>query len=61
MFYGPRLAKCNKKYTMYKNFKEKQKQLDEQKEAEMVDIMEDFFVELNEKITMKDRITEAKN
>lgn len=29
MFYGPRLAKCNKKYTQYKNFKEKQKQLDE--------------------------------
>jgi len=27
----------------------------------MVDIIEDFFEEFNEKITMKDRITEAKN
>jgi hypothetical protein len=27
----------------------------------MVDIIADFFEEFNEKITMKDRITEAKN
>ena len=27
----------------------------------MVEIIEDFFEEFNEKITMKDRVTEAKN
>lgn len=61
MFYGPRQLRSRKKFEQYNLFKEKQKALEEQKEDDMVDIIQDFFEDLNTKAQMKDRITESKN
>lgn len=43
MFYGPRQIKSRKKFEQFKMFKEKQKSLEEQKEGDMVEIIQDFF------------------
>lgn len=60
MFYGPRQLKSRKKFEQFKLFKEKQKALEEQKEGDMVEIIQDFFQDLNMKAQMKDRVTESK-
>lgn len=58
MQYGLRLAKYKKKFQQHRRYTEKHRQLNEQKDQEKEDILEDFFAGINRPLDYKTRLQE---